>query len=596
MKTDSVSQASQTREVQNRKPKQSEESKPTEPPKDRVDRPTHETESAGDSQLNLKTLKENYEPGAPQTDPEKEPLEAAIRATEGEDTVMGEKARHVAAAFQGLTTGDKQSAWAKPYLENMGRLAWQKEYGQGQELSAAPPEYVNSWIDAWSGGDQNVPLAQGLNAQMNALGARSPEQGGAYDWKQVYGPDKLAPAQRTSNDCGVTASIAMLRATGQDADQAAVLQDAIARGFHSGPGGEWAGPYSMPRYLQTYGVDASAAPADWSVIDQNLADGKPVVLSTNMHYFVLTGKDDQGRYNTSTTGPALRGRGQYWSQDELKNFSGGHTMITLNSMEHGPSRPPATEVAPGRPTNPRSVEGPPTANPAAPGAQTPSSGNASYTVKPGDTLWDIAQRNGTTYQEIARLNNISNPDLIYPDQVFQLPGRNGNASQPMPRLPLAPSGANQPLGPIDHSSNEGFVKSVLPYARQVEAETGIPAAITVSMAINETGYGKYAAGNNFFGIKADPSWQGPTTGSVGTWEDYGNGPVQTRATFRAYDDPADSFRDFGRFLQENPRYADALAVKSDPVAFINAIKAAGYATDSEYPQKILAIARTWDLL
>lgn len=39
-----------------------------------------------------------------------------------------------------------------------------------------------------------------------------------------------------------------------------------------------------------------------------------------------------------------------------------------------------------------------------------------YIVKSGDTLWGIAQKYGTTYQEIARLSGISNPNLIFPGQ------------------------------------------------------------------------------------------------------------------------------------------------------------------------------------
>ena len=39
-----------------------------------------------------------------------------------------------------------------------------------------------------------------------------------------------------------------------------------------------------------------------------------------------------------------------------------------------------------------------------------------YIVQPGDTLSGIAARFGTTYQKIARDNNISNPNLIYPNQ------------------------------------------------------------------------------------------------------------------------------------------------------------------------------------
>ena len=39
-----------------------------------------------------------------------------------------------------------------------------------------------------------------------------------------------------------------------------------------------------------------------------------------------------------------------------------------------------------------------------------------YTVQKGDTLWGIAQKYGTTYQEIARLPGIDNPNLIFPGQ------------------------------------------------------------------------------------------------------------------------------------------------------------------------------------
>lgn len=39
-----------------------------------------------------------------------------------------------------------------------------------------------------------------------------------------------------------------------------------------------------------------------------------------------------------------------------------------------------------------------------------------YTVQKGDTLWGIAQKYGTTYQEIARLSNIPDPSKIYPGQ------------------------------------------------------------------------------------------------------------------------------------------------------------------------------------
>lgn len=43
-----------------------------------------------------------------------------------------------------------------------------------------------------------------------------------------------------------------------------------------------------------------------------------------------------------------------------------------------------------------------------------------YTVKGGDTLSGIAAKYNTTYQKLAQINGISNPDLIHPGQVIKL--------------------------------------------------------------------------------------------------------------------------------------------------------------------------------
>jgi len=43
-----------------------------------------------------------------------------------------------------------------------------------------------------------------------------------------------------------------------------------------------------------------------------------------------------------------------------------------------------------------------------------------YVVRRGDTLSEIAERYGTTYQEIAAKNGIENPDLIYPGQILRI--------------------------------------------------------------------------------------------------------------------------------------------------------------------------------
>ncbi len=52
----------------------------------------------------------------------------------------------------------------------------------------------------------------------------------------------------------------------------------------------------------------------------------------------------------------------------------------------------------------------------------PSGDTTTYTVVPGDTLANIARRFGTTYQAIAALNNIANPNLIFVGQVLTISG------------------------------------------------------------------------------------------------------------------------------------------------------------------------------
>lgn len=53
---------------------------------------------------------------------------------------------------------------------------------------------------------------------------------------------------------------------------------------------------------------------------------------------------------------------------------------------------------------------------------TKSAPASTYVVKKGDTLSGIAARFGTTVAKLVQLNNIKNPNLIYPGQVLKLPG------------------------------------------------------------------------------------------------------------------------------------------------------------------------------
>ncbi|MFI5265695.1 MAG: LysM peptidoglycan-binding domain-containing protein [Candidatus Levyibacteriota bacterium] len=57
-------------------------------------------------------------------------------------------------------------------------------------------------------------------------------------------------------------------------------------------------------------------------------------------------------------------------------------------------------------------------------AQTQKITGKTYTVKAGDDLWNIAVRaygDGYKWVDIARVNNLSNPNLIFSDNVLVIP-------------------------------------------------------------------------------------------------------------------------------------------------------------------------------
>lgn len=155
----------------------------------------------------------------------------------------------------------------------------------------------------------------------------------------------------------------------------------------------------------------------------------------------------------------------------------------------------------------------------------------------------------------------------------------------------APQRSAEPL-PSRFDSPEEFVTKLMPVARRVAGELGVDPRVLVAQAALETGWGKHmiegkqgGASHNLFGIKADQRWSGESV-TVTTTEFRSGVPLKERAAFRAYPDYAASFADYVSFLQENPRYRQALESAGDPAAFTDALQEAGYATDPEYSRKI----------
>lgn len=134
---------------------------------------------------------------------------------------------------------------------------------------------------------------------------------------------------------------------------------------------------------------------------------------------------------------------------------------------------------------------------------------------------------------------------------------------------------------------QDFINLIKDGAINAEKKFGICASLTIAQAIIESGWGKYAPGNNIFGIKWTENC-GYRSQSLSTQE-YINGSWKTIvAIFRAYDSINDSLYDHAQFLCNNSRYKNLLGVKDYKTA-CRLIQEDGYATDPNYSALLINI-------
>lgn len=145
---------------------------------------------------------------------------------------------------------------------------------------------------------------------------------------------------------------------------------------------------------------------------------------------------------------------------------------------------------------------------------------------------------------------------------------------------------------IDISGDkETFVQSLLPAAIEEGARTGVDPRIIVAQAAQETGWGKSAPGNNYFGIKSHGQSGGQT---LATNEVIDGKTVRINDSFRQFASPADSVKGYGEFILQNPRYKPLREAQGID-AQLQALQASGYATDPNYSRSVGAIARSISL-
>lgn len=154
------------------------------------------------------------------------------------------------------------------------------------------------------------------------------------------------------------------------------------------------------------------------------------------------------------------------------------------------------------------------------------------------------------------------------------------------------SGVNQEISANTPAVNisgdkETFVSSLLPAAIEESKRTGVDPRIIVAQAAQETGWGRSAPGNNYFGIKS----HGQGGGNNLMTHEYVDGKrVNVKDSFRAFESPADSVRGYGDFILKNPRY-EKLRTSQGLDAQLQALQESGYATDPNYSRSVGAIAK-----
>jgi flagellar protein FlgJ len=113
--------------------------------------------------------------------------------------------------------------------------------------------------------------------------------------------------------------------------------------------------------------------------------------------------------------------------------------------------------------------------------------------------------------------------------------------------------------------------------------------ILLAQAAIETGWGRSVVGNNLFGIKAGPSWNGQKIDAA--THEYQNGAlVSITDAFRAYPSAEASVQDFVSLVANNPRYRAALGKGEDVTAYAQGLISGGWATDINYVQKLQSVA------
>jgi hypothetical protein len=175
----------------------------------------------------------------------------------------------------------------------------------------------------------------------------------------------------------------------------------------------------------------------------------------------------------------------------------------------------------------------------------------------------------------------------------------GSALPPGVAVPAPASPTLDTRSQLSTNGRQAFLDATAKAARAGAAQTGVPASVTVAQAILESDWGSSALAvdaNNYFGIKATDylGTDGVVWLPTSEFDDAGQA-YATVSPFRAYKSLADSVTDHDHLLTSASRYAGAMRLSNDPKQFAQELLDAGYSTDPEYADKLVALMDSYDL-
>ena len=141
---------------------------------------------------------------------------------------------------------------------------------------------------------------------------------------------------------------------------------------------------------------------------------------------------------------------------------------------------------------------------------------------------------------------------------------------------------------------QAFIKAVAEGAMATQRKYGVPAAVTIAQAIDESGWGQSflaTRDHNLFGIKGS----GPAGSDMQPTQEVINGQAVSQiASFRVYHSMAQSIEDHGRLLASGGPYQRSMTLVHDPNAFASSLTGV-YATDPSYGAKLISLMHRYNL-